>query len=234
VTTSWLTAFLDVPAAAHQRTAAFWCAVTGSTLSAARGADGEFTTFDPADGDAYLRLQRIGTNRAGVHLDVHSPEADFEPGRSPGGLAWCAVWGEEDTRPLPRIWAAGHTSLVDQLSLDIPPEKYDEECEFWAATTGWELHETKRPEFRYLQRPEKQPLRILLQRLDDGDGPVRAHLDLATSNRDLETGRHRDLGAGVLRVRERWTVMTDPAGTPYCITDRDPYTGMLPDRPSRT
>ncbi|MCZ4499575.1 MAG: hypothetical protein JWQ74_2128 [Marmoricola sp.] len=232
VTTAWLTAFIDVPPTLHGRTAAFWSTVTGSTLSNARGANGEFTTLVPPDGDAYLRIQRIERGQAGVHLDVHSPEADFEPGRSPGGFAFCDVWGEEDARPVPRIWAGGHTSLVDQVTLDIAPAAYEEECAFWVAKTGWELAETSRPELRTLVRPSGQPLRVVLQRLDDasdtfGSAQVRAHLDIATSDRALETGRHREFGATVLRVRERWTVMCDPAGTPYCITDRDPYTGLL-------
>ena len=58
------------------------------------------------------------------------------------------------------------TSLVDQVCIDIPPARYDEECAFWAEATGWELRAGSRPEFRFLVRPEAMPLRILLQRLD--------------------------------------------------------------------
>ncbi|HET6153192.1 MAG TPA: VOC family protein [Marmoricola sp.] len=227
---TWLTAFVDVPAAPYAKSVAFWSAVTGSTLSPARGTAAEFATFLPPDGDPYLRIQRVDRGRGGVHLDLHDPDHEFAIVTSPGGFVHCEVSGEESTRPVPRLWAGGHTSLVDQITLDIPPAQYAEECAFWAARTGWDLHETRRPELRYLQRPEDQPLRILLQRLDEADGPARAHLDIATSDRALETGRHRDLGAGVLRVRERWTVMTDPAGTPYCITERDPYTGEVSGR----
>ncbi|MCW2784344.1 MAG: hypothetical protein JWP74_861 [Marmoricola sp.] len=223
----WITAFLDVPASRYERTVAFWSAATGSNLSAPRGADGEFATLVPPDGDAYLRVQRVSSGQTRVHLDLHAPDQSFEVLSSPGGLTWCAVPGEEDTRPLPRLWAAGHTSLVDQVCLDIPPAAFDAECAYWAARTGWELRETGRPEFRVLVRPGTMPLRILLQRLDESDGPVRAHLDLATTDRAAETGRHRDLGAEVLRVRERWTVLRDPGGASYCITDRDPYTGLL-------
>jgi hypothetical protein len=75
-------------------------------------------------------------------------------------------------------------------------------------------------------------LQILLQRLGDDAGPVRAHLDLATSDRGAETARHKALGAEVLDVRESWTVLADPAGSPYCITGRTPETRVLDERPT--
>lgn len=227
VTTAWITAFLDVPASRHSVAATFWAGVTGSTLSRSRGADDEFATFEPPDGDAYLRLQRTRSGPAGVHLDLHAPDRDLEPSRSPGGLPFCLNEGETGTRPLPRIWAGGQTSLVDQVCLDVPASSYDAECAFWAETTGWDLVEGSRPEFRSLVRPDAMPLRILLQRLDDSDGPVRAHLDIATTDRAAETDRHRDLGARVEATRQHWTVLRDPAGALYCITDRDPYTGLI-------
>jgi hypothetical protein len=227
VTTAWITAFLDVPGSRYAAAAAFWSGVTGSSLSRARGADGEFATFVPPDGDDYLRLQRIGSGAAGVHLDLHAPDRDLQLSRSPGGLPYCLNEGEVGTRPLPRIWAAGHTSLVDQVCIDVPAAIYDQECAFWAEATGWELREGSRPEFRFLVRPEAMPLRILLQRLDESDGPVRAHLDIATSDRAAETDRHRGLGARVEATKQRWTVLRDPGGSLYCITERDPYTGLL-------
>ncbi len=227
VTTAWLTAFLDVPASRHAVSAAFWSGVTGSTLSPSRGADGEFATFEPPDGDAYLRLQRIGSGPAGVHLDLHAPDRTLLPSRSPGGLPFCLNEGEQGTRPLPRIWAGGHASLVDQVCLDIPAQSYEAECAFWAETTGWDLVESSRPEFGALVRPDAMPLRILLQRLEEADGPVCAHLDIATTDRPAETDRHRGLGARVETTRQHWTVLRDPAGMLYCITDRDPYTGTI-------
>jgi hypothetical protein len=227
VTTAWITAFLDVPASRYDVAARFWSGVAGSSLSRSRGANDEFATFVPPDGDDYLRIQRIESGQAGVHLDLHAPDLDFEPSRSPGGFGYCLNEGETGTRPLPRIWAAGHTSLVDQVCLDIPASAYDEECSFWAAQTGWELREGSRPEFRFLVRPDEIPLRVLLQRLDVGDGPVRAHLDIATSDRPAETDRHRELGARVETTKQDWTTLRDPAGALYCITDRDPYTGTL-------
>lgn len=228
VSTAWITAFVDVPASRHAATASFWAGVTGSTLSRSRGADGEFATFLPPDGDAYLRIQRVRSGQAGIHLDLHEPDRDLVPGRSPGGLPFCLNEGESGTRPLPRIWAEGQASLVDQVCIDVPPESYEAECAFWQESTGWELAPTSAAYMRQLVRPDGIPLRILLQRLDEGTGPVCAHLDLATTDRGKETERHRQLGARVQSTHQRWTVLQDPGGSPYCITDRDPYTGLLP------
>src|SRR5689334_15301485 len=67
----WLTVFLDFPADSFGARVAFWREVTGSTLSPFRGAAGEFATLLPADGDAYLRVQRVAGRSGGHHLDLH-------------------------------------------------------------------------------------------------------------------------------------------------------------------
>ncbi|MDT3445737.1 MULTISPECIES: VOC family protein [unclassified Pseudofrankia] len=236
----WLTAFLDFPAERFERGVAFWRAVTATTLSPPRGEAGEFATLVPPDGDAFLRVQRLGDGPARVHLDVHRVGQDFAIRRSPGGFVFCEVHEGESARPKPVAWpggpagsrgdsaGSGHTSLVDQVCLDIPAGRFDEECAFWAGQTGWEVRTGSRPEFRVLARPAGIPLRILLQRLDEPDGPMRAHLDLATTDRAAETRRHQDLGATVHSHGPAWTTLRDPTGLPYCITDRDPGTGLLP------
>lgn len=72
------------------------------------------------------------------------------------------------------------------------------------------------------------PLRLLLQRRDDGDGPTRAHLDLTCDDPSAESFRHVALGATIERRHEFWTVLRDPAGRQYCVTSRNPDTGRLP------
>ena len=67
----WLTVFLDFPGRLVRRRVAFWREVTGSELSPLRGAAGEFATLLPADGDAYLRVQRVADGPGGHHLDLH-------------------------------------------------------------------------------------------------------------------------------------------------------------------
>jgi len=223
----WLTAFLDFPAEDFAAGTAFWLAVTATTLSPVRGEDGEFATLVPTAGDAFLRVQRLGGGPARVHLDVHRADAEFAVRRSPGGFEFCDVDGDERARPAPVGWPGGHTSLVDQVCLDIPGDLFDEECAFWAAELGGEALAGSRPEFRALVRPLGIPLRVLLQRLDEPTGPVRAHLDLATTDRAAETARHVALGATVAGHGPRWTVLHDPTGLAYCVTDRNPTTGLL-------
>lgn len=240
----WLTAFLDLAADEHAAATSFWQGVTGYGLSKPRGDHDEFATLVPADGDDYLRVQRTDDGTTGVHLDLHVDDVGgwaeraehlgatvvARPGhvvlRSPGGLPFCLVTDRAEQRPAPADHG-GHTSLVDQVTLDIPGPAYARECAFWAALTGWPLQDGRAPEFVRIQTPTTQPLRILLQQLDEPAGRTRAHLDIATTDRAEEIKRHETLGARVAQVGRGWTVMTPPAGPVYCITDRDPATGTV-------
>jgi hypothetical protein len=116
---------------------------------------------------------------------------------------------------------------VDQLCIDIAPQSYENERAFWAALTGTEPGQGSRPELQYLAVPG-MPLRLLLQRLDDGTpAPCRAHLDLSCDDLAAEQARHEALGAAVLRQMPNWTTLVDPTGLAYCITRRGPSTGTL-------
>jgi hypothetical protein len=244
-----LTAFLDFPAAVFGPGRTFWQSVTATTLSPTRGAAGQFATLLPVCGDAFLRLQRIDRGSPGCHLDVHTEDIQATVRRavdlgavvvdddrlglvimsSPAGVVFClAGHGGEAERPAPCVWPGGHRSLVDQISLDVEPGAFAPECAFWTALTGWERRSGSRPEFTYLVRPPGIPLRIILQRLDrkhaDGCG---AHLDLACDDMVAERRRHEALGATLVRSTTNWTTLRDPAGLEYCITRRNPETGML-------
>ncbi|MEZ5226205.1 MAG: VOC family protein [Acidimicrobiales bacterium] len=124
----------------------------------------------------------------------------------------------------------GVVYLLDQISIDIPHGAFDDECRFWSDLTGWPIHGGSVPEFRVLQRPDGMALRILLQRLDDDDPATlaRAHLDFAVGEHgDAIAAWHQTLGATFARQGRRWITLTDPAGLPYCLTERDPVTGTL-------
>lgn len=248
---TWITAFLDLSADHHDEGVSFWSAVTGYDVSPRRGGSGEFATLIPGDGDPFLRVQALAEGDDGIHLDLHVPDpraaADHAVGlgaaelanhgyvvmRSPGGLPFCFVPDPGVTRPAPSVWAGGHSSLVDQVCIDIPASSYDDECGFWRDLTGWEPRSSAvSPDFQSLLRPEGQPLRLLLQRLGEQTGAVRAHLDWATTDRAAETERHQEHSARVVGTHSRWTVLADPVGRVYCITDRDPETGMLPPLPT--
>jgi hypothetical protein len=245
----WMSAFLDLAPGSFDAGATFWSRVTGYDVSPRRGARDEFATLVPGQGDDFLRVQELEEGSGRLHLDLHVDDPTDEAGRavargavvrhesahgyvvldSPGGLTFCFVRHQASERPPPAVWPGGHRSLVDQVCLDIPPSSYDVECAFWRDLTGESLVPSSVSEqFQALTRPPDQPLRVLLQRLDDEQARVAAHLDLSTSDRDLEATRHEELGATVVGRHERWTVLTDPLGQAYCLTDRDPETGLLP------
>lgn len=245
---SWVTAALDATAADRDRTLAFWQAATATTAISSRRPGGDLVTLVPGDGDAFLRVR---PGPGGVHLDLHvadtraaadaavllgaheSAASDGVVLTSPGGFAFGVVDASPARRPAPATWSrpggGSHASLLDQLAVDVPVEHWATERRFWAALTGWAQRVTPPGAALVpLHRPGGMPLRLLLQRLDEPAGPVRAHLDLACSDRGAETDRHVALGATVEAVREHWTVLADPAGRRYCLTDRDPVTGTLP------
>lgn len=218
---TWLSAFLDLAPESFDEGVGFWRGVTGCDLSTARGDHDEFATLLPPEGDAHLRVQRLREGPSRIHVDVHAPDHEFAVRRSPGGLTWCTVAHPASVRPPAATWPGGHRSQVDQICLDIPADVFDEECAFWSGLTGWAVTDSPlRAEFRRLQVPDGVLMKVLLQRLDEPTGSVRAHLDLASDDRAAETRRHVALGAEVVDVRPRWTVLRDPAGTPYCITQR--------------
>lgn len=252
----WTTAFIDRPEVEADTAAAFWTAVTGTTLSARRGRRGQFATLVPeqAGVEAFLRVQTLEVAEPGdgAHLDLHVPDvvtaaeramalgATAEPQEahvilhSPAGLRWCLVPHHGDTgashRPAPVARPGGGTALVDQLAIDVPPGRFEQECAFWHQLTGWELHTGSRPELAVLARPPALPLRLLLHRLDDEppSGRATCHLDLAASHPAREVAHHEALGGTVTGSFGNWTALADPTGHRYCVTGRDPATGLLP------
>jgi len=242
MTPLWLEAFIDLPDDTYEAGADFWSAVTGHARGPQRGPDGQFATLVPPDGLDYLRLQRLADGPR-IHLDVHvhdPREAAKEAGRlgatvapspfhevvvmeSPGGFVFCFVPEGGGPRPAPTRWPDGHTSYVDQVCLDIPPRLYDAELDFWAAVTGWRRTEPEPgSEFGRLTPGHDQPLQLLMQRLDDEQEVVSAHLDWATTDREAEVERHVAAGAELQKSFAGWTVLRDPAGMTYCITRRTP------------
>jgi hypothetical protein len=229
----------------------FWAHVTCTTLSTRRGPDAEFATLLPPHGDAYLRVQRVRSQSGGCHLDLHvDPDAlDSAAARavalgarerfredgevivldSPGGFPFCFVrWTGEATVPDPLDLDGAGLSRLDQLCLDAPPHLFEVECVFWSALTGWAVRAGSRPEFGVLVRPAGMPVRMLFQRLDSDGARVTGHVDLSCDDRERLAAAHTAAGARTVATFPRWTTMADPTGRLYCLTDRDPRTGGLP------
>ena len=150
--------------------------------------------------------------------------------RSPGGLVFCLVHGTGEEhlgglldRPAPH--------RIDQLCIDIPATSFESEIEFWTAFTGWGSGRTQLPEFPSLDQPAHIPYRFLFQRLgsDDPRTEVDVHLDISCGGgshavRDV----HAALDAAVGDTHIEWTILTDPAGLPYCVTNRRPFAPPSP------
>ena len=161
---------------------------------------------------AAAEAERLGATRVGgIGEDVVIL-------RSPGGLTFCLTPWHGDSAQV----RDGAVELVDQACLDCPADVHDAETAFWVALTGWEWVDVDEPELSRLRRPAAVPFRLLFQRLGEPTGAVRAHVDIACADRDSSTARHVAAGAQVVRVRDDWTVMTDPVGRVYCLTDRSP------------
>jgi hypothetical protein len=228
---------LDTPRDEAEGSWRFWALVTGSHLAPVRGAEGQFSTLLPDEGPAWVKLQAVG-DAGGIHLDldvedVHAAAARAEElgaertgsiedtvvtMRSPGGFRFClTTWHGESGQV-----RAGLSSILDQACLDVPQDHWDSERDFWAALTGWGLQESDVAGFSFLLRPADIPVRVLFQRLGEKEGPVRGHVDLACADRAADVARHVAAGAGVVGEGPFWTVLRDPVGRVYCLTDRSP------------
>jgi hypothetical protein len=249
----WVWLFLDLPEDRFERSVEFWRQVTRSSLSPWRGDALQFATLLPERGDPWVKVQRVG-GRGGIHLDldVDVPLAQarelavrlgaevldevMDDGelavvvcRSPGGFVFCLTrWNPDETAR--GVARAGAESLVDQVCLDIPQARYAAETAFWSQLTGWPVVDEGGREFERLQPPAGVPLRFLLQRLEDVDGSVRGHPDLACVDREAEAARHVGIGATRVSSGRNWVVMLDPRGMEYCCTGRHPATGDLAPR----
>jgi hypothetical protein len=237
----WLTVFLDLPADRHGRGALFWQEATAYDLSPSRGEHDEFATLVAPTGDPHLKLQRTGAEQPRVHLDLHVDGLDeavahaveqgaeliSRPGhavlRSPAGFVFCLVTQASEEPAEPADWGT-HRSRVDQLTVDIAHDAWATETAFWAALTGWAVRTGSRPEFARLHTPAALPVRILLQRKEQGG--TSGHVDIATDARTEEVARLEGHGAARVRDGQGWTVMAGPDGGTFCVTDRDPETGL--------
>ncbi len=240
---SWQWVFLDTPRERAEQSWRFWSGITRSPISRRRGPEGEFATLRPRRGDPWIKVQAVGSGPGGVHLDFDVDDVAASANeavhlgaqrigaigdsvvtlRSPGGFVFCLTAagrpGEESGGDQVR---ADEADLLDQVCLDLPAPWHRREPEFWSALTGWPYRDSDVAEFGYLSRPAQMPVRLLFQRLGESGGPVRGHVDLACVDRAGTCATHLAAGAEVIAEHDFWTVLRDPVGRTYCLTDRRP------------
>ncbi|MFC4126756.1 VOC family protein [Nocardia rhizosphaerae] len=242
----WMWAFLDRPAESFDECVRFWATVTGSTVSAPRGERGEFVTLLPERGQAWVKMQAVGDG-GGIHLDldvddvaaavsvatrlgatVRTVEPDYTVLTSPAGQTFCCTPYRREAPALTAVVTApdGTRTRLDQICLDLSAADLTVDTVFWQELTDWPLSPGRRPEFARL-RGGDGPLQFLLQRLDT-PRPAGAHVDLASTDIAATAAWHESLGATHVADGSGWIVLRDPSGTTYCVTGRDPDTGLLP------
>ncbi|MGO3325019.1 VOC family protein [Gordonia sp. (in: high G+C Gram-positive bacteria)] len=239
----WLTAYLDFPAAQFGAEVTFWRAISGSTVSPPRGDHKEFATLEPFNGDAHLRVQRVGDDSGGTHLDIHVADpvsasleaaslgasliADYGTHRvmsSPGGGVFCLVPHQgESERARPIRWPGGTISIIDQVCFDVPTDLFDAEVAFWEALTGHPTPGRHDPDRVGLTRNPKLALQVLLIRSDVTEPAT--YLEVAATDIGDEVERHEGWGASVVKQCTGRVMMADPGGRRYFISVRNPRTG---------
>ena len=239
---AWLHTVIVVPESELATAARFWEQVLGWPLGAPWPGHPELSSFEPPDGAAYVHLQRIdGPPRVHLDVEVEDPEAAeghaaelgaervavhdrWRTLHSPGGLPFCLVDASSEDAPDALTWEGGHRSRMVQLCIDAPGSAHDREVEFWRSLLGARFVESQAPEFAGKWHDDAgSPLQLLFQRLEEPDGPVRAHLDHGTDDLAAEVHRILDLGATDVRAgRGGWHVLRDPSGMTFCVTANSP------------
>ena len=74
---------------------------------------------------------------------------------------------------------------------------------------------SRQDKYRELDSPATEP-RVLLQKVGH---PSRVHLDIETDDITAEVARLVQLGAQVVEVLPRWTVMQAPTGHRFCVVN---------------
>ena len=198
----------------------------------------EFATLLPPRGDAWLKVQAVADGPGGIHLDldvddVHAAAAEAERLgatrvggigevvvilRSPGGLTFCLTPWHGDAEQVRDGRGRARRPGLPRL----PRRRARRRGRLLDGTDRLEWADVDEPELSGCGGRPDIPFRLLFQRLGEPTGAVRAHVDVACADRGSSLGRHLAAGAKVVRVREGWTVMADPVGRVYCLTDRSP------------
>ena len=99
----------------------------------------------------------------------------------------------------------------------------EREVAFWRGLLPGRWVDSPSPEFAGKWHDDAgTPIQLLLQRLDEPDGPVRAHLDLGTDDLPAEVRRLLALGATDVGPGRGWHVLRDVNGQPFCVTPNSP------------
>ena len=107
-----------------------------------------------------------------------------------------------------------HKSRLGTIIFDCDTDNLEREAEFWGAALGGRVVKPN-DEGRYIdvQGDPAEP-HVILQKVEH---PSWIHIDIETDDIEAESRRLEALGARVVEVMDRWTVMRAPSGHRFCI-----------------
>jgi len=107
-----------------------------------------------------------------------------------------------------------HKSRLGTLIVDCQTDDLGREAEFWAAALGGRVEQPEAAA-RYIDvQGDPADPHIILQQVEH---PSRIHIDIETDDIAAEVKRLEALGATVVEIMERWTVMEAPSKHRFCI-----------------
>ena len=107
-----------------------------------------------------------------------------------------------------------HKSRLGALIIDCQTDDLEREATFWSLAFG-SIAVAHDRDARYIDlRGDPAEPHVILQKVEH---PSRIHIDIETDDRDADVERLESIGAKVVEVMERWTVMEAPSGHRFCI-----------------
>ena len=109
-----------------------------------------------------------------------------------------------------------HKSRLGTLIFDCNSDDLGSHASFWGKALGLTPESEDSPVNSKYLRLEGIPYdpKILLQKVDHES---RVHIDIETDDIPAEVARLEKLGAAVVKVTKRWTVMEAPSGHRFCV-----------------
>lgn len=236
---AWLHTVIDLPSHAAPRATRFWRDALGWPLGAPWPGQPERRSLMPAGADAYIHLQEV-FGPARVHFDVESSHLPTTVAtalaagadtvafsehwvalRSPGGLPFSVVRDHARTAPTAVQRPSGYRSRLVEVCVDAPRARHEREVDFWRRLLPGSWVDSPVDGFAGIWHDDAgSPVQLLFQRVDEPDGPVRCHLDLATNDQVAEVRRLVGLGAEEVGPGPGgWQLLRDPAGLTFCVTE---------------
>ena len=109
-----------------------------------------------------------------------------------------------------------HKSRLGTVIFDCNSDTPGDHASFWGQALGLEpesVDSLVNPKYVQLKGHPDDP-KVLLQQVDHQS---RVHIDIETDDIEAEVKRLENLGASVVNITERWTVMDAPSGHRFCI-----------------